>query len=72
LEEALQVEPGDALLHYNLACYWSLAGGKRRALKYLAAALRIDSEYRDLVDAEHDFDPIRDDPDFVSLVSVIV
>lgn len=72
LEEALQVEPGDALLHYNLACYWSLAGSKRRALKYLADALRIDSDYRDLIDAEHDFDPIRDDPDFVSLVSVIV
>ena len=26
LEEALSIEPNDALIHYNLACYWSGPG----------------------------------------------
>lgn len=72
LEEALRVEPGEALIHYNLACYLSLAGNKRRALTYLAQALAIDSDYRRLVDDEPDFDPIRSDPEFQALTSIIV
>mgnify|MGYP002622756173 CR=1 FL=1 len=72
LEDALIVEPGEALVHYNLACYWSLAENKTRALSFLATALEIDSSYRDLIDAESDFDPLRSDPDFLALTSVIV
>jgi tetratricopeptide (TPR) repeat protein len=72
LEQAQEIEPGDALIHYNLACYWSLAGNKERALPYLSTAFDIDSSYRDLVDDEPDFDPIRDEPDFQALLTVIV
>ena len=50
LEDALLVEPGEALVHYNLACYWSLAGDKSKSLSYLSGALDIDSSYRDLID----------------------
>ena len=69
LERALRVEPGDAMLHYNLACYFSLARRRRRALDHLAQALEIDGNFRDLVGDESDFDPLRDDPQFQSLVS---
>lgn len=72
LEEALAVDPQNALVHYNLACYWSLAGNKRQALLYLAQALDLDPNYRDLVSAESDFDPVRNDPAFRALTSVIV
>lgn len=75
LEEALGADPdppATALLHYNLACYWSLAGKKERALSCLARAIAMDAHYRDLVGDETDFDPIRSDPDFRDLVSVIV
>lgn len=72
LEEALQVEPQSALVHYNLACYWSLARNNRRALQFLAQALRLDNNYRHLIDTESDFDPIRDDPRFRALTAVIV
>jgi tetratricopeptide (TPR) repeat protein len=72
LKEALAIEPGEALLHYNLACYWCLAGDKDQALDFLSSALEIDPNYRDLVDGEADFDPIREDPDFLALTSVIV
>ena len=72
LDEALAVEPGEALIHYNLACYWSLAGNSNRALEFLATAFDIDSNYRDIVDGEPDLDPIRSDPGFLALTSVIV
>ncbi len=72
LEEALSVEPNDALVHYNLACYWSLARNKQQALTYLSRALDLEDEYRNLVAAETDFDPIRDDPSFQTLIRVTV
>ncbi len=72
LEEALSVEPNDALIHYNLACYWALAKNKRHALTYLARALDLEDEYRPLIADETDFDPIRDDPAFQALVRVAV
>jgi tetratricopeptide (TPR) repeat protein len=67
LRTAVSAEPGEALLHYNLACYWSLAGDKRLSLRYLARSLAIDPSYRLLIDGETDFDPIRSDPEFQKL-----
>ncbi len=72
LELALGFEPKTAILHYNLACYWSLAKNKRKAIQYLSAALGLDDNYRHLIDTEPDFDPIRDDPRFRALATVIV
>ena len=72
LEEALDLEPGSALVNYNLACYWALARNKRQALAYLSQALSLDSGFRNLVDAEHDFDPLRADRDFQALTSITV
>jgi tetratricopeptide (TPR) repeat protein len=71
LEEALQIDPAEAIIHYNLACYWSLAGNREHALEFLHHALQIDPNYRDLVDGESDFDPIRNDPGFQALTSMI-
>ena len=64
---ALLVEPEEPLLRYNLACYLSLAGRKRRALRYLSQALAIDPAYRELAEAESDFDPLRNDPEFQAI-----
>ena len=36
LQDALDIEPGEAILHYNLACYWSLANNVQLALDFLA------------------------------------
>lgn len=72
LERALEADSNEAIIHYNLACYLSLLGDKRRALAHLSRALAIDSDYRALVDEEPDFDPLRDDPDFQALTSIIV
>ncbi len=72
LEAALSANPSEAIVHFNLACYWSLARNHRNAIDYLSEALEIDSNYRDLIDDESDFDPIRKDPEFQMLTSVIV
>jgi len=67
LETALAAKPAEALLHYNLACYWSLAGDKQRCLRYLSRSLALDPAYRRLIEEESDFDPIRSDPEFQAL-----
>ncbi len=72
LESGLDAHPDEALLHYNLACYWSLGGNKDRALQYLEQAIELDSRFRDMTADEPDFDPIRTDPRFQTITSVIV
>jgi Flp pilus assembly protein TadD len=70
METALRSHPNDALLHYNLACYQSLAGNKRRALPHLSRALVLDASFRSLIDGESDFDPLRSDADFQALLGI--
>jgi tetratricopeptide (TPR) repeat protein len=75
LEQAMESateEEEKALIFYNLGCYWSLAGDKRRVLEYLSLAFASEPKYRDLVADEPDFDPLRTDPDFLALTSIIV
>lgn len=72
LEEALCDYPDEGLLHYNLACYWSLASEPCLAIQYLSQAFELDPAYRDLVASETDFDPIREDPGFQALTAIIV
>ncbi len=68
LETALAADGDEPLLRYNLACYWSVAGDKQKALRYLEQALALDANYRLLVAHEPDFDSIRSFPDFQALV----
>lgn len=72
LEKAVRVDASEAILHYNLACYWSLARNRTLALKYLARALEIDSNFRDMIASEADFNPLRHDPEFKQLTGVSV
>ena len=72
LEQARDIDSGDSLVQYNLACYWSLAGNCRRSIDHLRRAIAINARFRDLVGKESDFDPIRDNPEFQALATVIV
>lgn len=67
LERAAKHEPDNALIHYNLACYWSLAANPSRALSELAIALSLDPDLRGLIAEESDFDPLRGAPAFERL-----
>lgn len=58
LLRAGQEHPDEPLLHYNLACYWSLAGYPDQALNELGLAIELDPDLRDR---------IADEPDFLTL-----
>ncbi len=68
LERALRAHAEEPLLHYNLACYWSLAGNITKAVNALSAALELDPELRSLIAEEADFDQLRGNPEFDRLV----
>jgi tetratricopeptide (TPR) repeat protein len=72
LQEALSIDPDQAIIYYNLACYWSLAMNTKLALEFLARSFELDESFRQLVNREPDFDPIRSDPAFLELTSVVV
>ena len=67
LERAARSNPDEPLLHYNLACYWSLADNAAKALDELALALDLDPDLRALIADESDFDGLRGDPEFERL-----
>lgn len=69
LERASREHPEEALLHYNLACYWSLAGNAPRAFDELTIALDLDPDLRERLADEPDFDRIRDDPEFTRITT---
>jgi tetratricopeptide (TPR) repeat protein len=69
LERALREHPDEALLHYNLACYWSLAANGPKALDELSTALDLEPDLRNLIKGESDFDALRGNPQFERLVS---
>jgi tetratricopeptide (TPR) repeat protein len=68
LTRSLREHPDQELLHYNLACYWSLAGNTFNALRELSTALELNSELRSLVAQEADFDRLRGNPEFDRLI----
>ena len=72
LEEALEVRGDEGILHYNLACYWSLEQNLGLALSHLSIAFDLEPAYRDMALEEEDFDGLRDHPEFMILTGVIV
>lgn len=70
MRAAYRGSPKVAIVLYNLACYFSLAGEKEEALSWLARAFRMDSSLRKLVARETDFDSIRNDQDFIYLMQL--
>ena len=69
LERAVVENPDEPLLHYNLACYWSLAGDPSKSLRELSEAVDLDPEIRARIASERDFDPIRNEAEFERLVA---
>ena len=72
MKSAVELDSDSAIAHYNLACYWALSQQVKLAVLYLSNAFDLNPDYRDYVDKESDFDAIREDPDFVASLDVIV
>jgi tetratricopeptide (TPR) repeat protein len=69
IQRAARENPDEPLLHYNLACYWSLAGDPERAIEELASALDLDPDLQSRIADELDFQALRDHEAFGRLVS---
>ena len=72
MEQAIECEPNNAIAHYNLACYLALDVQVQPCVVQLTEALKLEPQFRVYIADETDFDPVRDHPDFQSLVSVSV
>ena len=68
LDRVRRHHPENALLRYNLACYWSLAGNPDRAISELQSALDLEPELRNMIADEPDFLHLRGKPEFDRLI----
>jgi hypothetical protein len=66
--ELIEAHPDQAYLYYNTACCESLAGRTSDAVEHLREAIGIWDGCRDMATADSDFDPIRNEPAFQSLI----
>lgn len=69
---AVEQNSESAIAQYNLACYLAINRQVELALMHLSFAFDLNSDYRDLAAKETDFDSIRENPGFASLISVAV
>jgi len=52
---------------YNLACFFSLSGQKEKAISGLIESLRLNPELTDWSKQDPDFDPIREEPEYLAI-----
>ena len=58
-------------LIYNLACVYSLAGNKKKALDYLRQAVKKGFNNRELIKKDTDLDLIRNEKEFKEIIQLI-
>jgi tetratricopeptide (TPR) repeat protein len=65
---ALELSPGDSVMLYNGACLYSRLGETRRAVATLREAIAAGVTNYAWMKHDPDFDPIRNDPEFIELM----
>ncbi len=60
---ALDLEPGRASAHYNVARIAARMGNKPKAIEHFVKAVELQSDYVDRLDEDPDLRPLKDDPD---------
>ena len=68
LQQAAEIHPRNEHVLYCLAAAFSRSGDTTGALKALRSAIGVSTSNRAQAKSDSDFDPIREDPDFVALV----
>jgi adenylate cyclase len=66
---ALELSPGDSVMLYNGACLYSRLGETRRAVATLRQAVAAGVTNFGWMKHDPDFDPIRNDPEFIELIT---
>ena len=68
-DRALEIKPDKESAHYNKACYQALLSNPDSALESLQQAINLDPEkYREIAKTDTDFDSLRNDPRFQTLI----
>jgi tetratricopeptide (TPR) repeat protein len=67
-QQAAEIHPRNEHVLYCLAAAFSRSGDTTGALKALRSAIVVSPSNRAQAKSDSDFDPIREDPDFVALV----
>ena len=67
-ERALELDPDDPMLAYNLACYRALSGRRDEALELLRRALPRDESLRVHARTDPDLESLRERPEYRELV----
>ncbi len=71
MQSAVELDAESGIAHYNLACYCALGRKVDLALMHLTFALDLNSEFREHVAKESDFDSIRENPRFAVLATAV-
>ena len=69
IEKAFDDYPGHPRIHFELSCLRALQGRRYEALAHLRPAVEGDRRCAEWAREDSDFDSLRDDPEFVKLVS---
>ncbi len=64
---ALEIDPGDARIQYNVACLFALEGESDKAIECLENAVKAGFAHREWVEKDPDLDSLRDIPRFKAL-----
>jgi TolB-like protein/Flp pilus assembly protein TadD len=67
-QAAIDLSPGDSVMLYNGACLYSRLGEKDKAIATLKEAIAAGVTNFGWMKHDSDFDPIRDEPEFIALV----
>ena len=68
-DRALEIKPDHANAWYNRACYLALQNQVEPALESLAKAISLGNKYQEMAKTDADFDNIREDSRFQSLIN---
>jgi hypothetical protein len=69
LEDGLRVHPASPGMRYELACLAAVEGERDEALRWLREAIERRPEIAEWARGDEDFAALRDDPEFVALVT---
>ena len=68
LEQVLKLNPDDELAWYNKACAYALQNNLDLAIDSLQKAIALNPKYREMAKEDRDFDNLKEDKRFQTLI----